>query len=312
MLAACGGSQPPLGVPAGSHSYGASVPSFAQRSSVTRGLYAVAFEQPSVFGYHSNNRRDKPPICTVPAQYTNDIAVDARGDLIVPEELSDSIVVYKGPQMCGPELGSVFDPYGQPGDAASTNAATGPIVVANFVGSASPSSPGSLSICSLSVGCTANLTNPQMIRVAGVALALNGDCWASAEDSAGKARLIYFKRCSGGGRVARGFQNGGYGGLDIDNAGHLVSISFYNELYVYKGCDPRCILVSGPFPMQGAVLYGHLNEKNTEFAAGNVSRPSVDVYKYTSKGLTFEYSFNKGFGPSDDIEGAAYNPRSKQ
>ncbi len=214
--------------------------------------------------------------------------------------------------MCGPALGSVFDPDGEPGDAASTNAATGSIIVANFVGNASPSGPGSLSICSLSVGCTINLTNPLMDRVAGVALAMNGDCWASAEDPAGKARLIYFKRCSGAGQRASGFQNGGYGGLDIDNAGRLVSISFYNQLYVYRGCDPRCILVGGPFQMQGAVLYGHLNEKNTEFAVGNVSRPSVDVYKYTPKNVTFKYSFNNGFGPSDDIEGAAYNPRSKE
>jgi hypothetical protein len=213
--------------------------------------------------------------------------------------------------MCGPLLGAVHDPYGYAGDAASNDAANGKIVVADL-GDPSSSGYGSLAICTLAGGCTSELTNPHMAIVAGVAIAPNGDCWASASDSSREATLVYFKGCSGSGTVATGFRNSGYGGLDIDNGGNLVSISFPSQLYVYSGCKPKCSLAGGPFSLRGTVLYGHLNEKNTAFAVGNAGFATVDVYKYARKHVVFWYSFNNGFGPSDDVEGAAYNPRSKE
>ncbi len=301
-LSACGGGERSAGL--------APLPGAPASRQVAAGLYVADFEQPAVFGYASNNQKNDPPICRLLTKYSNGVAVDGHGNLIVPATFNYTISVFAGPAMCGPLLGAVRDPYGLPSDAASNDAANGKIVVANFDG-LSGSGDGNVAICTLAAGCTTRLASPHLDVVAGVAIAPNGNCWASASDSAGKPTLLYFKGCSGAGTVASGFRNSGYGGLDIDNGGNLVSIGF-GSLYVYKGCDPKCSLVGGPFALRGAVLYGHLNEKNTAFAVGNASDATVDVYKYGRRSLTFWYSFDNGFGPSDDVEGAAYNPRSKE
>jgi hypothetical protein len=44
----------------------------------------------------------------------------------------------------------------------------------------------------------------------------------------------------------------------------------------------------------------------------NVLAPQVDVYRYSPTNITYKLSFNvKGIG-AVSIDGAAYNPRSKQ
>ena len=102
-------------------------------------------------------------------------------------------------------------------------------------------------------------------------MAKNGDCWASATNSTGTATLTYFKGCTGSGRPAKHYRNSYYGGLDIDNAGNLVSISaFDSEVYVYKGCNPACTLVGGPFALHNQSIFGHLDQKSKHFAAADL------------------------------------------
>ncbi len=172
-------------------------------------------------------------------------------------------------------MGSISDPYGAPIDAASNNAATGKIAVANlFEGSGA----GSVSVCTLAGGCKTNLTNSNMYEVAGVAMSRNGDCWADATNSTGTATLTFFKNCNGSGRAATGFVNPYYGGLDIDAGGDLVTISaFTPAIYVYKGCNPACSLVGGPFQMEGPAVFGHLNKTSTRLAAANYEFNRVDI-----------------------------------
>lgn len=275
------------------------------------GIYASEFFGARINGYPLSNRHNKPPTCTLGASYPNDIAVDRRGDLIDPDGGTRTVIVYKGPGMCGADIGSFADPYGQPSDAASANAKTGVIAVANIFGNSGAA--GSISLCTLAGGCTTNLTNANMFEVAGVALAKNGDCWADATNSGGTATLTYFKKCTGPGQTATGFLNTYYGGLDIDKNGNIVSIdAFTPQLWVYKGCNPGCIKVGGPFPLQGDTIYGHLNQASTAFVAADYVNGEVDVYKYRRTGLLYQYSFNNGLSSSDTIEGAAYNPASKE
>ena len=91
------------------------------------------------------------------------------------------------------------------------------IVVAN--------NSGSVSVCTLSGGCTANFTIPNTSVLDGVALALNGDCWASGLTTASKAFLVYFAHCRGRGLRATGFQNHYSGGLDVDDNGNLIRLA---------------------------------------------------------------------------------------
>ena len=78
LLAACGGSQP-IGAPGAMAQSAASI-------GQTSGIY-VSENQSSesdVFGYPTNNRKNRGPICSENSQPTYDLAVDDRGNLIVP------------------------------------------------------------------------------------------------------------------------------------------------------------------------------------------------------------------------------------
>jgi hypothetical protein len=286
------------------------------------GIYASTFGGGSILGYRSPNLKNEGPFCTVGiGGFVNDIAVDPQGYLIVPSansKVGGTISVFRGPGMCGPSDGtSVFDPYGQPDDAASADAAYGTIVVGNIYDNSGQ--PGSISLCvdttNYGFECRTNLTNPAMVEVASVALAKNGDCWASAVDASGLATLTYFKGCSGGGQQATGYLNNYYGGLDIDDAGNLVSISsLEEEIYVYKGCNPACTVVGGPFPMPNGYvgLYGHLDKKSKQFAVSDFATGAIDVYNYSPTNITYYYSFNNGLCASCMVEGVAFNPRSEE
>lgn len=312
-LAGCGGSSV---APAGPVSGGLSaapnqLPATEVTHRLVRGIYVSEFFGSAIFGYPYNNRSDNPPSCTEPGvSYVSTIAVDGKGNLIVPDGGSRTVTVFKGPKMCGRKLGSFSLPYGAPGDAASNDATSGPIAVTTT----NKSGAGSIAICTLSGGCTKYLTNPNMGAIAGVAMAPNGDCWASSTTSTGTAALTYFRRCAGAGRAATGIKNTYYGGLDIDIHGNLVSIdAFAPALWIYSGCKPSCAVVGGPFALRGLSVFGHLNEKSTEFAAADFACGCVDVYGGSiTKGLVYKYSFSNGLTASNDVQGIAYNPRSKE
>jgi hypothetical protein len=334
FLAGCAGSQPPIGapgaVPQGAPQRWGNVSLIPQAlgltaptplrgipapDSATRGIYVSAFFYPMVYGYPEINRHNHPPICTETgvSNAVNGIAVDAKGNLIVPNGAQGAVFIFQGPGMCGPMLGSFTDPYGMPSDASSPDAATGIIAVGNIFDNGN--TPGSISICTLSGGCTVNLTNPNLNEVAGVAMDRNGDCWASGSNGSA-ATLTYFKSCAGAGRSATGFKNDDYGGLDVDSAGNLVSIDEEGggtgQVWVYSGCKPACKRVGGPFALHGAAVFGHLNKKSTRFVTGDFQFLQVDIYSYSPTAIKYLYSFNKGLSPSADVEGAAYNPRSKE
>jgi hypothetical protein len=273
------------------------------------GAYGSQFYASKINGYEGNLKSNPAPSCTETASYPNGIAVDGKGALIDPDGGTRSVIVYKA-GMCAGTSGSFSDDYGQPADASSPNANSGTIAVGNIFDT---SGAGSISICTLSGGCTSNLTNSNMYEVAGVAMDNKGNCYASATNSLGTATMTYFAGCAGSGTAATGWKNTYYGGLDIDKKGNIVAIdAFTPQLWIYKGCNPTCTVVAGPFPLHGDSVFGHLNKKSTEFIAGDYANGELDVYKYSTKGLKYEYSFNNGLDVSDDVEGAAFDPRSKQ
>ena len=284
------------------------------------GIY-VGLSAGSVFGYTYKNSDNGPAICTVYSDSNrnavNDIAVDHKGNLMVPEGGTRSILLFKGPKMCGPSAGTISDPYGDDAAVASNNALTGTIAVGNIFGEGSGEPEPSISICTLSGGCTADLTNSNFLEeLLGVAMDKNGNCWASGLES-GAATLTYFAGCTGSGQTATGYQNELAGGLDVDSHGNLVSISGNGSspsetsyAFVYSGCNPACKLVGGPFALEGASIYGHVNKKSTMFAVGDWQYGQVDVYSYKPKRITYLYSFNNGLSGYGEVYTAAYGPGS--
>jgi hypothetical protein len=285
------------------------------------GIYVSALNDVLVFGFKSNYRRGRGPMCTIYTGriYPRGIAADAHGNLIVTRTFDDSVAVYRGPGVCGRKLGEFRDPYGPPMTVASLNAATGTIVLGNahFRGHLGRD-VGGVVICTLQRGCTEKLKSPNITGYAwGVALAKNGDCWLTSENSGSTgAAMTYWKGCTGVGQPVTGFQNAWYGSLSIDKQGNLVSIDFLGgasgQLWVYSGCNPACTLVGGPFALEGNPLVGALNATGDTFGVIETSAVTlggyVDIYKYTPTKLTYEYSFDSSFAPVADPIGFAYSP----
>jgi hypothetical protein len=281
--------------------------------SAKRGIYVNEFLGTNILGFVKGNRANGAPFCNVgPVNSANDIAVDGVGNLIDPDGGTHSIQVFGGPGMCGARIAAVNDPFGQPAAASSANAMKGVIAVADYTGKP----VGGIALCTIRGGCTTNLTNPSINQVVGVAMDSNGNCWASGDDSSYAANMTYFAGCAGSGVTATGYKNTSIGGLDIDNAGNIVSIDGFangtGQVYVYSGCNPTCTVVGGPFPLHGEAFFGHLNKLNGRFATGNFVNGQVDIYKYSPKSLTYLYSFNNGLNASLTVEGVAYDRRSKQ
>ncbi|HLY02086.1 MAG TPA: hypothetical protein VKR56_06265 [Candidatus Cybelea sp.] len=279
------------------------------------GLYVSEFDASDVYGYPAANKGNKGPTCMVPnVSYVNGIGVDGAGNLMAPDGGASYLLLYKGPGMCGKSFGEIADTYGQPSDAASTNAATGKIALANIFDTGK--TPGSLSICTNKGGCTTNLTNSKIYEAGGVAMSTKGDCWLSAsgvESGGTSPSLMYFKGCAGKGAAATGFKNTGYGNLDIDSKGNIVSTDSVAEtIYVYSGCATACKVVSGPFKMHGQSFFGKLNSTSTAYAMADIANGAVDVYTYSPTKIKYSYSFTKGLAASLVPIGTAYNPRSKE
>jgi hypothetical protein len=278
------------------------------------GLYASALvnSKSFVYGYPRNNKNNQPPVCSESVSVAGNVAVDAEGDLIVPGGYTVS--VFRGPDMCGPMIGTLSTgSSGYAVDAASADAANGTIAVAAIQNG---SGPGSIELCTLKAGCTRYLRGTGMNIVYGIAMAKDGDCWASWEQGPSKsyaAYLTYFKACSGNGERSTGYQNPSAGGIDIDRSGNIVAISYSTSaVYVYSGCKPKCRLLAGPLSLHGAARYGHLDEQSNRLATADSQHNKIDIYAYNESSLSYLYSFNRGLPKTSGAIGAAYNPRSKE
>lgn len=274
-----------------------------------RGIYAAQFLGSTVNGYTKNNSSNYPAICNVSGvSSVNNVATDTVGNLIVPDAFA-GVNVYAGPSMCGQLIGTISDTYGQASDAAAVNAVTGSIVVANILG------PGFVVVCS---PCTQLTPSSAGIgEVAGVAMDKNGNCWANAYNAAFTAVVLtYWAGCTGTGQAATGFSNTGYGGVDVDNQGNIVTLNWHGsagtDLWVYSGCKPACTSVSDNPLTNDTAIFGHIGRQGQRLVVGAYVNGQVDIYAYTPTKLTYYYSFNNGLSVSGDVEGAAYNPSSKK
>jgi hypothetical protein len=344
LLAGCAGgslgssgSVPSAGYAAHRHSWGALsvVPLSQLRRHVKRmtgirpdvpirGMFASEYYGDQVFGYAKPNKTNNGPMCSITGdtQSVNGVASDTKGNLVVPGAYVGSnpasVNVYSagGSSSCGNVLASIPDSTGESADASSINAATGNIAVAEIVNWYSGA--GDVVVCSVAGGCGSPInTSPAITGYGGgVAMDASGNCWLSAATSGTSGfELVYWPGCTGTGEVATGTRNSSYGGLFFDTAGNLLAVdAFASSLYVYRGCNPDCTLVGGPYALNGASFYGNLNRAGNRMALGNWAAGQVDVYTYsppTSNGMggpTYKYSFSTGLTQGDLVETGIFSP----
>jgi hypothetical protein len=316
LLGGCSSGSVWSGVPQGGQAMSSPLHGVAAPASARQNIYVglgLAGHY-GVLAYAGGNRKNHPPLCTLQAGGENsDVAADENDNLVAVN--SEYFYVYQGPGTCGTLLGSAYT-YGFSEDVASNDAINGKIIVAN-VYSFQPTGFGDVGICTLSGGCTIRLTNSNVSRFFGVALAKNGDCWGSGFGYVSQAVLIYFKGCTGSGQLATGYQNKYPGGIDIDKHGNLVTVDPDATgkgpgFWVYKGCKPKCALIGGEFTAAGGSQFGHLNANSTAYASADYQYGQIDVYAYSPTKMTYKYSFNNGLSANDEVEGVTYVPRSKE
>lgn len=275
-------------------------------------IYAGEFYGTTVYGYPNPDNTNKPASCTLTGLAdVNGFSADAKGNTAIPAYVSGTYLsVNVFAPNCGKLLWSATDSAGQPADSFGTNDTAQVLVgeIANYT-----TGGGAVLICSKASGCGTPNAPSGIGYGAGVAMAKNGDCWLSAENASFSAfELFYFKGCKGTGQVATGTSNAYYGGLFIDTKGNLGSFSYADsKLYVYKGCAPACTLVSSS-TLHGESLFGGLDKKGKTMAAGDFSNGSVDVYKYSSSGVTYQYSITNGLSSSLDVEAGIPAPSNKK
>jgi hypothetical protein len=271
-----------------------------------KGLYAQQFlsTTASVQGYTKNNSGNGPPICAIGSgTNVNGFGVDRSGEVIVPAAFN-GIQIYTGTGGCGTLSATIPDSFGQAADGAAQNAATGTIIVGH--------ANGTVAACTVSGtggSCTSLTTLSGFVQVA---MDNSGNCWATTTSSG----LYYFAGCAGSGTAQSGFNSGGgSGGLDIDNAGNVVSTTqgAPSSVTVYHCASNSCSIVTGPTSLNGTgdAVYCHLGRQNERLACGNASTGAVDVYSYLpSRAPGYMYSFNNGLFASNIVEAAAYSPSS--
>ena len=280
-----------------------------------QGIYVSEVAGTSIFGYKNRQRPNNPPICTVPFSVSsvNGIAVDGAGNLIDPDGGAGAIIIGQGPNMCGPRAAKIADTYGQPVDASSANALTGKIAVANTFDNGS--TPGSISVCTVSAGCTKNLTNPAMDGVAGVAMDNKGNCWADGINPSVQATLTYFAGCAGHGVQATASARV----PAVSTSTPLVTWSRSTSEGFWRTRGRRLfglqagVHAASSTPLIAPAIYGHLNHLHNKLAVADFGHGQIDIYRYSpTGGVTYLYSFNNGLSASLFVEGVAYDKRSPQ
>ncbi|HEU5480455.1 MAG TPA: hypothetical protein VFU90_11505, partial [Candidatus Tumulicola sp.] len=285
----------------------------AAPDSLRKGVYVAEYYTNAILGYQWATRENRPPICSIPATFVVNVTTDPLGNLVDPDGGARSVNVFRGPNMCGPQVGSFADNDGQPSDAATTDAATGTIYVANL--QAAGQAYGNVSVCALAGGCTRKRGNKAIGgQLFAVAEDQHGNVYASgyANASGSGASLVVWKGGQGSGARLKAYRNGSPGGLDVDKQGRLLALDTFangnGALYVYTGCPTHCT-AHGPFALKGESVFGKVNAGGTLFEAADFEYGQIDVYSYAgTKGITYLYSFSDGLTPSGDVEGIALSP----
>ncbi len=268
------------------------------RQQAPMGFAVSEFFGSRVFIFPADNHTDGPPICTVHGSHVGDVTSDKSGNLYVPNG-DGTIVEYA--HGCGPVIATWSDQAGQPIDVA-INGTT--IYAAN---AGTGSSPGNVAVC-VDGRCDRLLTHPGIALLFGIAVDKDGNVWAAVSTATANAALVVWPAGRMPGRIVRGYVNPDPAGLEIDDAGTLLSIdAFRPGVYAYT-CIARAASCRklGHWPLRYETFFGKLDAANAQFQAANGGSGAVDVYKYP--GFAYQYSYDNSLSYGLDVVGITAVP----
>jgi hypothetical protein len=231
--------------------------------------------------------------------YPLGLTTDSQGNLYAANSRADTVTVYApGCQYTA----TISDPNPAPIDVA-VNGST--VYIASQYGPTRYESLASIAVCSVTSGCTSELTNSDMYGINAITLDKNGNLYVSGGGAPGDGLghiLFEFPHGQMPGTVLGTDEPIG-GGLQFDKHGNLISTyedSNPNSLTVLSGCPSAC-QVHGPFPLAGAGddEFLTLNRSNTTLditddgylSGTSYSAQTIDVYSYRgTAGVTYKRS----------------------
>ncbi|HEY6326686.1 MAG TPA: hypothetical protein VIW73_09285 [Candidatus Cybelea sp.] len=268
-----------------------------REQTIKRG-FAVAEQGSNVVRiYPPHNRQNKPPVCTVPASGVQDITSDAKGDLYVPN--GDGTVVEYAPS-CGAPIQTWHEHQGQPDDVT----VFGKTVYVATLGTGEKA--GDIAVCTST--CDGVLKDRVIALLFGIAVDAQGNVWAAVSSSGANAALMVWRGGKMPGHIVTGNIDPDLTGLDFANDGTLLLVDeFRPGVYTYS-CDAAAAKCRelGHWPLKYGGFFGKLDKANTQFQVANNGTGEVDVYAYP--GFAFQYSYNNGLNPNDNVDGITAFP----
>jgi hypothetical protein len=261
---------------------------------VKRG-FAVAEEGSTVVRiYPLNNRRNGPPLCTVPGHLVLGITSDAKGDLYVPN--GDGTVAEYAPG-CGSRIATWHERQGPPDDVA----VFGNTVYVATLGTGEKR--GDVAVCMTST-CDGVLKDRSLNLLEGIAVDAQGNVWGT-----GSGALVVWRGGKMPAHFVKGFSQTDSAGLDFANDGTLISVDLFSATIYTYSCDAKAASCHrlGSWRQMAAGFMGKLDEANSQFQIANNQTGGVDVYAYP--GFAYQYSYNNGLNGQYNLVGIAAFPR---
>jgi hypothetical protein len=291
-------------VPAGLHVSARRPPwmRFAAGSDGAKGYeYVSQFSGPPVQEYKAHNKHNKAPLCALPGESVNGIAVDPAGNLWVPSGTGGGQgYTQEYAPNCGAAELKITDPNGQPADAGFDS--KGNIYILNIFDAGGAA--GSVNIYSSGGTLTSSLTDPSFNELIGIATDSKDDIFVSNRLTSGAGNVVEFPGGQMPGTALSGVSLGLPGAPQLDRRNNLV-ITDWNALTLDVWTPPY----SGSptvTAMNGLSLWCPLTENERRLYCADLGNGSVDVYAYPSG--SYMYSFTNGLSPSGYATGSALSP----
>ena len=266
----------------------------------SKGNVAVAqFGTTSVLRFPKIDRMNHPPSVCEPASSTNGIAVDAGGNLWVPNGRADTTTKYA--PNCGAALLTIPDPTGEPADL--TFDSKGNVYIMNL---SDLSGPPTVNVYDAAGSQITTLSDPSFEVPMGIGTDSHDNVFVSNLQKNNTGNVVVFPGGQMPGRALAASL--GLPGKPVFDAKNNMILSDWEALTLdvfappYRGTPKTS-------PIKGASIWCPLGTTKKRIFCGDADNGSIDVFAYP--GGNYLYSYTAGLSASELVTGVAPAPAAK-